>query len=63
MRETVDANSHFQRPWACIVLETQQEQPNSRFAPGSTVKSIELHRDGEPTPGLDTDECLNDIER
>jgi hypothetical protein len=34
----------------------------SQFAPWSVFKSVELSR-GEPTPGLDTDECLDDIEK
>jgi hypothetical protein len=33
-----------------------------RFAPWSAVKTIPLTR-GEPTPGLNVDECLDDIER
>lgn len=35
----------------------------SRFAPWTAFKSLELHRGGEPTPGVNTDECLDDIER
>lgn len=34
----------------------------SRFAPWESFKAIDLRR-GEPTPGLNTDECLDDIER
>lgn len=34
----------------------------SQFAPWNTFKSIELTR-GEPTAGVDTNECLDDIER
>ena len=34
----------------------------SRLAPWTTFKSIELSREGEPTAGVDTNECLEDIE-
>ncbi len=34
----------------------------SQFAPWNSFKEIELRR-GCPTPGLNTDECLDDIER
>jgi hypothetical protein len=29
----------------------------------SVFKTLDLKRDGEPTPGLDTRECLDDIEK
>lgn len=32
-----------------------------KYAPWSELKTIEL-RKGEHTPGIDADECLNDIE-
>ena len=32
-------------------------------SPWSSFKSIELTRGGEPVPGLDVAECLDDIER
>jgi hypothetical protein len=35
----------------------------SHFGPWSAFKSVELSRDGERTPGVDTDECLNDIQK
>jgi hypothetical protein len=35
----------------------------SQYGPWSPFKSITLTRDGEPTPGVDTRECLNDIEK
>jgi hypothetical protein len=35
----------------------------SQFAPWNNFKEIELRRDGGPTPGVNTDECLDDIER
>ena len=35
----------------------------SKFAPWSVFKSMELSRDGEPTPGVNTNECLDDIDR
>lgn len=34
----------------------------SKFAPWTAFKSLELSRDGEPRPGVDTDACLDDIE-
>jgi hypothetical protein len=35
----------------------------SHFAPWSAFKSVELSRDGERTPGVNSDECLDDIEK
>jgi hypothetical protein len=35
----------------------------SRFAPWTSFKTIELRRDGDPTPGVNVPECLDDIER
>lgn len=35
----------------------------SQFSPWSAFKSINLSRDGEPTPGVNANECLDDIER
>jgi hypothetical protein len=35
----------------------------ARFAPWSAFKSIELSRGGEPTPGVNAGECLDDIEK
>jgi hypothetical protein len=32
-----------------------------KYAPWAPFKSLELRR-GEPTPGLDVDECLDDLE-
>jgi len=34
-----------------------------RFAPWTSFKTIELRRDGDPTPGVNASECLDDIER
>jgi hypothetical protein len=34
-----------------------------RFAPWASFKTIELRRDGDPTPGVNAHECLDDIER
>jgi hypothetical protein len=33
------------------------------IADWSAFKSVELSRDGQPTPGVDTDQCLDDIEK
>jgi hypothetical protein len=34
-----------------------------RFAPWNPFKSISLSRESEPVAGVNTDECLDDIER
>jgi hypothetical protein len=34
-----------------------------QYAPWTAFKSVELSRDGEPTPGLNKDDCLDDIEK
>ncbi|CAB3649814.1 hypothetical protein LMG24238_01071 [Paraburkholderia sediminicola] len=34
----------------------------ARFAPWASFKSVELSRD-KPTPGVDSGECLDDIEK
>ena len=35
----------------------------SRFCPWTMFKSIDLSRDGQPTPGVNANECLEDIEK
>lgn len=35
----------------------------SRFGPWTAFRPIDLNRDGNPTPGLDVNECLADIEK
>jgi hypothetical protein len=35
----------------------------SQFSPWTALKSIDLTREGEPTPGVNRDECLQDIEK
>ena len=35
----------------------------SQFGPWSAFKTLDLHREGEPTPGVDTKACLDDIEK
>jgi hypothetical protein len=35
----------------------------SQFSPWTAFKSIELSRDGEPKPGVNANECLEDIEK
>jgi len=35
----------------------------SQFAPWTTFKSIDLNREGEPTAGVNTNECLGDIQK
>jgi hypothetical protein len=35
----------------------------SQYGPWTAFKSLDLNRDGEPTPGVNTSECLDDIEK
>ena len=35
----------------------------SRFAPWTSFKTIELERGGAPTPGVNGEDCLDDIGR
>jgi hypothetical protein len=35
----------------------------SQHGPWSAFKALELNRDGEPTPGVNTSECLDDIQK
>jgi hypothetical protein len=42
--------------------DTTEANLPQHFAPWTSFKSIELTRD-EPTPGLNTNECLDDIEK
>ncbi len=35
----------------------------SQYGPWNTFKAINLSRDGEPTAGVDTHACLDDIEK
>ena len=49
------------RVFACTRDATGANLP-SKFAPWSPFKSVELIR-GTPTPGLNTAECLDDIEK
>ena len=35
----------------------------SHFSPWTAFKSIDLSRDGEPTAGVDTNQCLEDVEK
>lgn len=48
------------RVFGCTEDATGANLP-PRFAPWTTFKSIEVSRDGEPQPGLNTNECLDDI--
>ena len=34
-----------------------------RYGPWTAFKVIDLNRDGQPTPGVHTGECLDDIEK
>jgi hypothetical protein len=35
----------------------------SQYGPWTAFKSLDLKRDAEPTPGVNTSECLDDIEK
>jgi len=35
----------------------------SQYGPWTAFKSLDLNRHGEPTPGVNTSECLDDIEK
>lgn len=35
----------------------------SQYGPWTAFKTLDLKRDGEPTPGLNTSECLDDIQK
>ena len=50
------------RVFGCTEDATGVNLP-SQFAPWSAFKTVELSRDGEPVPGVNTDECLDDIEK
>jgi hypothetical protein len=50
------------RVFGCTGDATGANLP-SQFAPWNTFKSIELSRDGGPTPGVNTEDCLADIEK
>jgi hypothetical protein len=50
------------RIFGCTENATGANLP-SQFGPWNSFKSIILNRDGEPTPGVDTRECLDDIEK
>jgi len=49
------------RVFACTEDATGTNLP-PRFAPWTPFKTIELSRDGEPVPGVNTQDCLDDIE-
>ena len=50
------------RVFGCTEDATGANLP-AQFAPWSAFKSVELIRGAEPKPGVDTDACLNDIEK
>jgi len=35
----------------------------SQYSPWSAFKTLELDRGGEPTPGVNANDCLDDIEK
>ncbi len=50
------------RIFGCTAVASGDNLP-SKFAPWTAFKTIELNRDGQPTPGIDAAECLDDIEK
>jgi hypothetical protein len=50
------------RVFGCTRDKTGANLP-SKFSPWNSFKIIDLVRGGDPTPGVNTDECLDDIER
>jgi hypothetical protein len=50
------------RVFGCTCDATGANLP-LKFAPWVPFKSLDLTRDGPPTPGLNSDDCLDDIER
>lgn len=49
------------RVFGCTTDSTGANLP-TKFAPWTAFKSIDLNRD-VPTPGLNTNECLDDIQK
>jgi hypothetical protein len=35
----------------------------SQYGPWTAFKALDLNRDGEPAPGVNTSECLDDIQK
>ena len=50
------------RVFGCTCDATGANLP-TKFVPWSSFKSVNVSRDGEATPGLNSHECLDDIER
>jgi hypothetical protein len=50
------------RVFGCTPIETGDNLP-AKFAPWSPFKTIELERNGPPVMGVNTTECLDDIEQ
>jgi hypothetical protein len=50
------------RVFGCTQDATGANLP-SQFAPWTTFKSIDLNREGQPTAGVNTNECLGDIQK
>jgi hypothetical protein len=53
----------FRGPGRIFAFTAQQsgEMLPKKYAPWTAFKAIDLHK-GESTPGVNADECLNDIE-
>jgi hypothetical protein len=57
---------HIFRGIARIFATTEQEMGANlpaQYGPWSAFKTLDLDRGGPPTPGLNTEECLDDIEK
>ena len=50
------------RVFGCTEDATGANLP-SKFAPWTAFKPVDLSRDGEPRPGVNINECLDDIEK
>ena len=50
------------RVFGCTNDATGANLP-AQYRPWSSFKSLDLSRDGEPTPGVNANECLDDIEK
>ena len=50
------------RVFGCTNDATGANLP-AQYRPWSSFKSLDLSRDGEPTPGVNANECVDDIEK
>ena len=50
------------RVFGCTARASGDNLP-STLAPWTAFKTLDLERDGQPTPGIKTGECLDDIDK